>query len=104
MNPSRIYSLEYKNHFTASLVTWKVLIGISWRKIILAFVNIVSQFFFRHRENTVIIERQLHSFPGRDERSIANLLSVAPALFFIRLKGKVQTSGEPAGAKMCSSP
>ena len=43
---SCICSLEYKNHhFTASLVTRKVLIGISWRQIILASDNIVSLFF-----------------------------------------------------------
>lgn len=47
MNPSCIYSLEGENpHFIASLVTWEVLIGISWKQIILAFVNTVFLFFF----------------------------------------------------------
>lgn len=103
MKLSCVYSLEHENHhFIANLVTWKVLIGISWRQIILALVNIVFHSFFCNRESTTIIERQLHRFPGKDKRSIANLLIVTSALFFIIPKRKVKALRYPTGRKGCA--
>ena len=68
----------------------------------MASVNIVSLFFCAIEKALLLTGS--NSFLGRDNRSIANLISVTLAFFFIILKGKVKASRRLQGERSDPGP
>lgn len=68
----------------------------------MASVNIVS-LFFSAIEKALLLTGS-NSFLGRHKRSVANLISVTLAFFFIILKGKVKASRRLQGERSDPGP